>query len=367
MLPNLPRFFRAIGLAVFFLSACFVQGEQGLIKFDDINKYPTEKSMNATWADRTFNPNVGVGASISFEPASTLGGSITVGTNGTAHDGNTLYHARVTHPEIFEVIQNDGPTITVRAKIAGSTVLSIESSDGLFDYIELNAVDVFELRMLVRSDRTVFTGWGFGEPFTDKGLAVMPGASFEAGIEMIDKDGNWLSGELPIHWDSSNTLMVESGYANAKGFISGEGNPELSAIALVDGEELFLPLGLPEVTKEEVLHLGIFHYIDLFGSNHLVDVLDGSETLVVEEGTVFRTVYLMDKEDRLVIPPEPGAISVQVLDGPDCLAQEKSDALTELDELNLTQFESCVGTGIIRLSYMGVVREVALKVTPRDH
>jgi hypothetical protein len=367
MLPNLPRFFRAIGLAVFFLSACFVQGEQGLIKFDDINKYPTEKSMNATWADRTFNPNVGVGASISFEPASTLGGSITVGTNGTAHDGSTLYHARVTHPEIFEVIQNDGPTITVRAKIAGSTVLSIESSDGLFDYIELNAVDVFELRMLVRSDRTVFTGWGFGEPFTDKGLAVMPGASFEAGIEMIDKDGNWLSGELPIHWDSSNTLMVESGYANAKGFISGEGNPELSAIALVDGEELFLPLGLPEVTKEEVLHLGIFHYIDLFGSNHLVDVLDGSETLVVEEGTVFRTVYLMDKEDRLVIPPEPGAISVQVLDGPDCLAQEKSDALTELDELNLTHFESCVGTGIIRLSYIGVVREVALKVTPRDH
>jgi hypothetical protein len=353
--------FRLFSLFILFLSACFVAGEKGHISFDDANKYPIQMDMKVTWDDRTFNPNVGVGAEITFEPGKTLGG---VFATQTHVDGATVYHAVVSDPDIFQILGNDSEEITLRAKKAGNIILTIESNDGLFDYIELTAVDIMELRLLVRSDRTYFTGWGFGEPFTEKGLAVMPGASFEAGIQPLDKDGKWLSGVLPMHWDGTNTAMVDSEFANAMSFETLGGDPQITALVNVDGEEIFLPLGIPEVVELEKLHLGIFNYMDFLGTHQMINIVNDTDTLVVEEGPVFRTIYLMDDEGHLVIPSEVGSIEVSVLQGPECLVQDNPNPIEGLAALNLTHFHACPGSGVIRISYLGVEREIMFEVTP---
>ena len=355
----MPRISRLFVLFVLLLSACFVSGERGQITFDDANRYPIQKGMQVSWDDRTFNPNVGVGTKITFEPGKTLGG---IFASDSSVEGDTLYHAEITNPEVFEIIKNDGQEITLRAKKEGTALLTIESNDGLFDYIDLNAVNIMELRLLVSSKRTYFTGWGFGEPFTNKGFAVMPGALFETGIQALDKDGNWLSGVLPMSWEAFNSDMSASEYANAKAFEAMGGDVELSALINVDGEDVFLPLGIPEIKSVDELHLGIFNYVDLFDEGNTNADVEDEKTIEAVEGPIFRTIYLMDTSGRLVIPSEAGAIEVSVLEGPDCLVQKDESSIDGLADLNLTHFTACAGEGVLLFSYQGAEREVVIKV-----
>jgi hypothetical protein len=325
------------------LTGCETPGESGVLEFDDKSVYPGKFAETLKVG---VNTRIAVGSTVEWKPSVRFFGAKKSGKFSSAVDD----------PSIFSVVAGGG-TVVLRAEKPGTTHVTVTSNTGVHDRLQITAVEAAELKMIIRSDRLPLAGWGTGKPFTDEGYALMPNATFEVGVRLLDGNGSLLAGKGSVDFVTTqgDATVEPSKFANSQKMIAANKDLVVSASA-----GLTQAMALPVVNDPAELTL------DLFSLGKEWDEFIVMDELVRTTGaSPLYTVNLFDAAGRLVIPSEKGGVEIEIIEGPECLAVHVDQNTEALN--GAFTFHSCQGQGIIRVDFMGVHRDFPIEVSPKQN
>lgn len=260
------------------------------------------------------------------------------------HDGGLV--AESSNPGVLMVEQEGDDVIGLRAVAEGEATVVLDAQNGGFERSYTFVVESPASSALV----AVRDGWIGPVPTRPDevhtaGLALRPGATTTLGLEMVDAEGEYLSGHDFLTWTWDDSLLSEES--------SGDWVNALTLRAA--GEPGFATVSA-DVLDYEIRTLGEDESPEL----RLYEVDDGLEpvgtieSIEAEAGILLIGLGAFDEDERWVLAGTGEELDIEVLEGPEELVQAWDHDLS-LHGFSLT---ACPGEGVIALSYAGATREI---------